>query len=186
MKHYLKYFIKLLKHKKEIFKFAWKDGLYVYAFTHDLSKFLPSEFIPNARYFYLDKDLYAPEYKDSRDLHYCRNKHHWQYWIDSNLLLRKCIPEKHLYCIINNWSFEALSNEETVQEFYLKNYNKMRINRISRIDIEYLLGFTEVRNRQYNYTLKEMTSIYDEDLFKSYFSYIYNTYKDLNVYRLVQ
>lgn len=33
-------------------KLAGKRGLYLHAFTHDLSKFLPSEFIPYAKWFY--------------------------------------------------------------------------------------------------------------------------------------
>ena len=41
-----------MNHKKNVGIEAWKDGLYIHAFTHDLSKFLPSEFIPYSKFFH--------------------------------------------------------------------------------------------------------------------------------------
>lgn len=52
MNKYIKYLLYVLEHKKNVFKTCWNKGLYLHAFTHDLSKFRPSEFIPYARYFY--------------------------------------------------------------------------------------------------------------------------------------
>jgi hypothetical protein len=68
---YYKYFKYVLEHKKNVFiecmnmaKEYWNEPyfkkqnrkiareLFVHAFTHDLSKFLPCEFIPYARYFH--------------------------------------------------------------------------------------------------------------------------------------
>ena len=52
MNKYWKYLLYVLEHKKNVFKTCWKRGLYLHALTHDLSKFMPDEFIPYARYFY--------------------------------------------------------------------------------------------------------------------------------------
>ena len=52
MDKYIKYFLYILEHKKNVFKMCWKKGLYLHAFTHDLSKFLPDEFFPYANWFY--------------------------------------------------------------------------------------------------------------------------------------
>lgn len=46
------YLLYVLEHKKNVFKVCWKRGMYLHAFTHDLSKFLPSEFFPYAERFY--------------------------------------------------------------------------------------------------------------------------------------
>ena len=74
---YLKY---LLNHKKNVFIECWNEGLYLHAFTHDLSKFLPCEFIPYARYFYIDKEKYEDDFEKAWIHHYRYNKHHWNYW----------------------------------------------------------------------------------------------------------
>lgn len=91
---YLKY---ILEHKKNVFKTCWKRGLYLHAFTHDLSKFLPSEFIPYAKWFYGEYGVrwnggtcnsweFDEHNKCKQDFDYAwehhqvKNKHHWNYW----------------------------------------------------------------------------------------------------------
>ena len=62
---YWKYFKYVMEHKRNVFiecmnmakKYKGQDkiDLIIHAFTHDMSKFLPCEFIPYAKWFY-DKD----------------------------------------------------------------------------------------------------------------------------------
>ena len=52
MNKYLKYFLYVLEHKKNVGIECIKEGRYIHAITHDMSKFRPSEFIPYARFFY--------------------------------------------------------------------------------------------------------------------------------------
>lgn len=108
MMKYIKYFFYILEHKWNVFKCCWKRGLYLHAFTHDLSKFLPDEFFPYANWFYgkygkklkdidmviynmnfpsLQKKLHYDIHKKNKlafekawSKHYHRNKHHWNYW----------------------------------------------------------------------------------------------------------
>jgi len=80
---YFKYLVYLLEHKKNVFICCFKRGLYWHGLTHDLSKFLPDEFIPYARFFYgkystekqkqINKD-----FDKAWDKHKQRNKHHWE------------------------------------------------------------------------------------------------------------
>ena len=103
--NYLKY---ILEHKKNVFIECWKEGLYLHAFTHDLSKFNPIEFIPYANYFYgyhgvkLEKEYNSEQlnngmsnlsknylecknnFDEAWEHHYKNNKHHWNYWTNNN------------------------------------------------------------------------------------------------------
>lgn len=95
---YVKYLRYLLRHKWYVMMECFTEGLIWRGLVHDLSKFLPSEFMPYSAYFYgrkgddikkgRDKTGYYKPY-DTGDvkfdfawlLHQKRNRHHWQWWI---------------------------------------------------------------------------------------------------------
>lgn len=160
--NYLGYLKYILEHKKNVFKTCWKRGLYLHAFTHDLSKFRPSEFVPYANNFYGEKDCkncksymncdynqiglgsgnFAKECKDYRykkfdkawDHHYKYNKHHWDHWIG------KRMPHKYILQMICDWEAMALKFGDTAQQFYMNNYDKIDLTVESRCDLEFELG----------------------------------------------
>ncbi len=88
---YLKY---LFRHKYYVGVECFKRGLYLLAFIHDLSKFYPDEFFPNANHFdghnirkgrdksgyYKPYDTGDAEFDYACFLHARRNKHHWLWW----------------------------------------------------------------------------------------------------------
>lgn len=97
---YLKYLSYVIRHKWYVAIECFKKGIIWQGITHDMSKFLLSEFIPYARYFYGSypklhemlpcfKQRYTGKYMMDIDkdfdlawlLHQKRNPHHWQYWI---------------------------------------------------------------------------------------------------------
>ena len=95
---YWNYLISLLRHKWFVMIECFKMKLYWKGIMHDISKFLPSEFIPYAKYFYGKYDYnQINNCEDSKLveeiksvlynfdiawlLHQKRNNHHWQYWI---------------------------------------------------------------------------------------------------------
>jgi len=104
---YWKYLSYVIRHKWFVFLEACRLGIPWLGVIHDLSKFLPGEFIPYAKHFYgpdsHHKDgSHAPKgihtgrdetgyYKagDTGDLafdfawllHQKRNRHHWQWWV---------------------------------------------------------------------------------------------------------
>ena len=87
---YLRY---VFRHKWHVARHCFKHGIYLRGLTHDLSKFLPSEFFPYIRYWtkYGEKrlkdrhypvpdDVMQP-YKKAVRLHKQRNDHHPEYWL---------------------------------------------------------------------------------------------------------
>ncbi|MCK9596677.1 DUF5662 family protein [Candidatus Pacearchaeota archaeon] len=86
---YLKYFWYVLRHKYYVFIECRKEGILWRGITHDLSKFLPDEFISYAKYFYsdyskldeYDKLSLLKAFNKAWLKHIHRNPHHWQYWI---------------------------------------------------------------------------------------------------------
>jgi hypothetical protein len=85
---YLKYLWIVIKHKWFILSCVRRTGISFLPrlLLHDMSKFLPSEFVPYARYW-----CKAPErrteqeiraYERAKRLHHSRNKHHWQWWLE--------------------------------------------------------------------------------------------------------
>lgn len=157
MNKYIKYLLYVLEHKKNVFKTCWKKGLYLHAFTHDLSKFRPSEFIPYARYFYgnyppraLLKDV---GYKDIRTKesvkedfekawikHYGRNKHHPEHWNSEH------IPNKYIIQMICDLEAMSLKFGGTAQEYYLKNYYKFNLEKWTRHRLEIHLDLIKEYN----------------------------------------
>ena len=97
MNRYIVYIWYVVKHKWFVFLECCKLGIPWRGVLHDMSKFLPSEFIPYARFFYnpdgsskqiRDKTgYYKPNNTGDAEFdlawfyHKSRNKHHWQYWI---------------------------------------------------------------------------------------------------------
>ena len=74
-------------HKLMVMKHCFKVGLYKQGLLHDLSKYMPTEFIPGIIYY---QGFRSPnnaqreaEGCSSAWLHHKgRNKHHYEYWID--------------------------------------------------------------------------------------------------------
>lgn len=85
-----------MRHKWYVGVECFKVGLYWRGVVHDLSKFLPSEFIPYSNHFFGNGDnisrgrnstgYYKPTNTGDKafdfawHLHQKRNKHHWQWW----------------------------------------------------------------------------------------------------------
>jgi len=165
---YWKYLKYILKHKWYVAVECFKVGLYLHAFTHDLSKFRPSEWIPYARYFYgeypswwslpgdsriqyfgLTKEIVS----DALDLawlkHQKRNKHHWQYWVlheDSGQTKTLFIPRKYLKQMACDWigaSKAMRGKDATPIEWYGKVKNGTLMDESSRVEFEYLIGAEE-------------------------------------------
>lgn len=85
--HIWKHFITITKHKNMVLKGCFRVGLYKQGLLHDLSKYMPSEFIVGAKYY---QGTQSPNNAERDDIGYSsawlhhkgRNKHHYEYWID--------------------------------------------------------------------------------------------------------
>lgn len=124
IRKYLKY---LIIHKWYVLIECFKMGLYWRGIVHDMSKFLPSEFLPYMRYFYgdyksiqgyhgdmrskiLDTGMYSEKIQEDFDkawlYHQRKNRHHYQYWLlKEDGGKRKVIemPDKYRKEMIADW-----------------------------------------------------------------------------------
>lgn len=191
MNKYWKYFKYIMEHKKNVFIECWKEGLYLHAFTHNLSKFSPSEFIAYARYFYGDKEKYKEQFDLAWEHHFMNNKHHWEYWCYDleeywmgSIKLEYCklktpndMPYKYIKQMICDWKGMSRKFGDTAQEFYLKNYNKMELSDKTRLTIELELGINDSPIHNYGHTLKQFADMYDKETYDSYFGFIKEKYR---------
>ena len=82
-----KHFQTITHHKLMVMKGCFAVGLYWQGLTHDLSKYMPSEFFVGARYY---QGTQSPNNAERMDRGYSsawlhhkgRNKHHYEYWMD--------------------------------------------------------------------------------------------------------
>lgn len=85
--HIWKHFKTITHHKLMVMKGCFSVGLYRQGLLHDLSKYMPSEFIVGAKYYQGYQSPNNAERKEkgysSAWLHHKgRNKHHYEYWTD--------------------------------------------------------------------------------------------------------
>lgn len=86
----LQHFKTITYHKYLVMKGCFKVGLYFQGLTHDLSKYMPSEFLVGARYYQGNRSPNNAEreekgYSSAWLHHKGRNKHHYEYWIDYSM-----------------------------------------------------------------------------------------------------
>ena len=83
------HFVTITKHRWLVRSGCFKVGLYWRGLTHDLSKYMPTEFWVGARYFQGVRSPNAAEredkgYSEAWMHHKGRNRHHYEYWTDMN------------------------------------------------------------------------------------------------------
>ena len=147
LKTYWRYFCYIQKHKGWVFIEAMKMGLWIHAFTHDLSKFLPSEFFPYAVKFYGGDYAYKygqveHDFELAWWKHYKRNKHHWNYWIKSEGPPIG-MSDRYIKQMIADWRAMGRQHGNSAPSFYRANEKKMKIARDTRIRIESILSDEE-------------------------------------------
>lgn len=133
-KNYLDYFKTVMKHKIAVFKVCRTFGITWRGIVHDLSKFLPSEFVPYAKYFNTDKKFLSEDKKKQLEekfevawLHHkgC-NKHHHLFWINwsrDNQPYAMRIPLIYVYEMVADWVGAGMTykdnwNESEPYEYY--------------------------------------------------------------------
>lgn len=83
----IQHFKTITAHKLKVMELCFRIGLYKQGLLHDLSKYMPCEFMTGVRYY---KGTISPNTAE-RDVkgyslawlhHKGRNKHHWEFWVD--------------------------------------------------------------------------------------------------------
>jgi len=88
--HAIKHFKTITYHKWLVLKGCFAVGLYKQGLCHDLSKYMPSEFLVGVKYY---QGTRSPNNAEREDIGYSsawlhhkgRNKHHYEYWIDYSI-----------------------------------------------------------------------------------------------------
>lgn len=162
MKHirYLRY---VIVHKWFVLLACWRRGLIWQGIVHDWSKFLPSEWVPYAQFFYgykstaEERDLarrvlgYDPDRSD-KDVrgafdrawlkHQHRSPHHWQHWIlreDSGGTIILEMPRRYALEMISDWdgAGRAITGRHgATADWYLKNRAKIQLHPNTRRLVE--------------------------------------------------
>ena len=157
MDKYIRYFNYVIRHKWYVFVECCKAGIIWQGLNHDLSKFLPDEFIPYAKHFYggnngisrsRDKTgYYKPT--DTGDLafdfawllHQKRNRHHWQWWVlpeDDGGVKVLNIPLRYRKEMLCDWrgAGKAQGHGDDIKSWYMGNKGKMQLHKRTRGWIE--------------------------------------------------
>jgi len=132
-----------------------KVGLFWRGLFHDMSKFLLSEFIPYAKYFYNEDGslkqirdntgYYKPTDTGDKNfdfawhLHSKRNRHHWQWWIQPDFKNNKVLEMKYedVMEMICDWKGAGKAQKTpNVLLWYKKNKNKMILHPNTRKLVE--------------------------------------------------
>ena len=143
---YIDYFKYLIVHKAYMMQMCFQNKLYLQGITHDLSKFLPDEFIPYANYYYAHKEI---DIKRVWNKHKKRNKHHWQYWLlfsESEGIEALEIPEKYLMEMIFDWYAAAFCEgyenlDKRVLDWYTLYRRNILLNPKTRVRLERELNY---------------------------------------------
>lgn len=131
------YFKYVIEHKWNVGIECLKMGLFWHAITHDLSKFLPSEFIPYAKHFCAGPNRKL--FEIAWCIHQHRNKHHWDYWVkaDGNAVP---MPRKYVKQMIADWRGMSRKFGDTAVEYYVGNKKRMILHKDTVVIIEDILG----------------------------------------------
>lgn len=154
---YLKYLKSLLWHKWFVFLECVKVGMPLAGLVHDWSKFLPSEFIPYARFFAVDRRNEDGDYVMSPDdeqaflvawlKHQHRNPHHWQHWIlvqDTDPTVVLPIPHRYIQEMVCDWrgAGRAYTGKDNTVEWYLRNRYHMTLHPDTRLSVDMILNIS--------------------------------------------
>ena len=123
-------------HKMLVMKGCFKVGLYRQGIMHDMSKYMPSEFLVGCKYFQGTRSPNNAEREatgvSSAWLHHKgRNKHHYEYWIDYSLnrdegFVGVKMPEKYIVemCIDRISASKTYNKENYNEKLPLMYYEK--------------------------------------------------------------
>jgi len=150
---YVKYLKYVVVHKFWVGIACFKAGILWRGIKHDFSKFLPSEYLPYARYFgghikkgrdktgyYKPTETGDPAFEIAWLKHQNRNDHHWHYWVSPSEDGEKIyeMPDAAVLEMLCDWwgAGKAQKASTTTKEWWDINKDKMRFhpNTLDRIN----------------------------------------------------
>ena len=121
LKNIVGHFMVITRHKWVVFKLCCKVGQPWRGFVHDLSKYSPVEFFNGVKYF---QGFRSPTMLERETIGYSkawlhhkgRNKHHFEYWRDIDLVTKKYVP----IAMPDNYVIEMFCDRIAASKVYLK------------------------------------------------------------------
>jgi len=184
MKKNLKYLSYVIQHRFWVGYYCFKERLIWRGIFHDLSKFLPDEWIAYANYFYgkdaeehwkkrrEGKGYYKPYNTGDQKFDFCwllhqkRNDHHWQWWVlpeDDGGLFALPMKKRAIIEMICDWrgAGRAQGYKDNTPEWYAKNKKHQKMHHLTRQFLENKLiniyGMDAMKNA--------LTPVLDDDNF---------------------
>lgn len=101
--------------------------------NHDDSKILVEEFLPYRQHFYPipGENVASEAFQKAWEIHYSRNDHHWQYWIDGDGFVSDyTMDERICACLemICDWQAMGYVFGDDAPTYYSKHKTEMRID----------------------------------------------------------
>lgn len=124
------------------------------------------------------KEYRYKDFNDAWEHHQIRNKHHWNYWTydidmyyeNPGVQLKECkletpreMPDRYILQMICDWIAMGVEFNNTAQEFYLRNYNKIELNDYTRLIVEFQLDLNDSMICNYGHTLKQFKDKYTKE-----------------------
>lgn len=148
MRH-LQYAKYLIRHKWFVLVAGVKIGVPLWRLVvHDWSKFLPSEWLPYANYYYggTPPDQSAKVHFDvAWLLHQNRQPHHWQFWVliqDSGEVSALEIPVVFLREMVADWAGagRAINGSWDILDWWNSNADKMQLHPETEVCVHGFVG----------------------------------------------
>ena len=149
-----KHFKTITQHKWLVLKGCFQVGLYWQGLLHDLSKYMPSEFLVGAKYYQGTQSPNNAERKaigySSAWLHHKgRNKHHYEYWTDMSpvtLNYESCpMPRKYLVEMIMDRRAACMTyqgkayTDGSALKYFMGSRERDLMHPNTRMQLEYIL-----------------------------------------------
>lgn len=149
-----KHFKTVTRHRHEVIRNCFRAGIGFQGLFHDLSKYMPAEFIPGVKYYQGDRSPNEMEretigYSNAWMHHKGRNRHHYEYWNDYNPRTKrieavKMPPRYFVEMVCDRIAASKIYygdnyTDESSLNYYMRKKGKMFINRDTERDLEKIL-----------------------------------------------
>lgn len=175
MGNFIKHFKLITRHKILVFKLCCKIGEPWRGFMHDFSKYSPTEFLEGVKYYNGKRSPIVvckqeKGYSEAWLHHKGRNKHHYEYWIDTDAPIQAPVmPYKYTAEMICDKLAAGLiySGKDWTPDlelnYYMKEREYIQIN--EKIDKLLIDVFTQVKDNGIEKTLTKQNI---RNLYKKY------------------
>lgn len=149
-----KHFVTITHHRFLVMAGCFRVGLYRQGLTHDLSKYMPTEFMIGAKYYQGTRSPNAAERQDKGFSeawmhHKGRNRHHYEYWTDMNPQTRVYEPvqmpthylveqimDRRAACMVYQGKDYA---DDSAYNYFMHSRERQLMHPENRRQLEYLL-----------------------------------------------